>query len=98
MPNLLFSSLVFNINIYTSIILYVALYWIGTQSLTLREEGMLRVFENSVLNIIFGPTRDKVTGKRIKLHNEELNDVNTPTNIIRVIKWRWSLHVAGMGW
>jgi len=49
---------------------------------------MLRMYEISVLSIIFGPTRDEVTGKRIKLRNEELNDLNTPTNNVRVIKSR----------
>jgi hypothetical protein len=39
----------------------------------LREEGMLKVFENEVLRIIFGPKRDEVTGEWRKLHNEELN-------------------------
>jgi hypothetical protein len=31
-------------------------------SLTVREEHKLRVFENRVLRIIFGPKRDGVTG------------------------------------
>jgi hypothetical protein len=42
-----------------------------TWSLTLREEDRLRVFENRVLRIIFGPKRDEVTGGLGKLHNEE---------------------------
>jgi hypothetical protein len=33
------------------------------------------MFENRVLRRIFGPRRDEVTGERIKLHNEELNDM-----------------------
>jgi len=98
MQNLLSCSLVIKIKVHTSIILYVVWCGCGTRSLTLREKRVLRVFESSVLNIIFGPTRDKVTGKMIKIHNEELNDVNTPTNIVRVIKSRLSWHVAGIGW
>jgi hypothetical protein len=39
------------------------------------EECRLKVFENRVLRRIFGPRRDKVTRKRGKLHNEELNDL-----------------------
>jgi hypothetical protein len=40
------------------------LYGCETWSLTLREEGRLRVFENMVLRTIFGPPRrDKVTGE-----------------------------------
>jgi hypothetical protein len=40
----------------------------------LREERRLKVFENRVLRIVFGPKRDEVTGEWRKLHNEELND------------------------
>ena len=39
------------------------------------EERKLRVFENMVLRIIFGPRRDEVTGEWRRLHNEELNDL-----------------------
>ena len=49
------------IKIYRTVILPV-LYGYETWSLTLREESSLRVFENMVLRIIFGPKRDKVTG------------------------------------
>jgi len=53
-----------NLKIKTSrtIILAVVLYGCETWSLTLREEGKLRVFENMVLRRIFGPRRDEVTG------------------------------------
>ena len=40
----------------------VVLYGCETWSLTLREEGRLRVFENGVLRRVFGPKRDEVTG------------------------------------
>ena len=43
-------------------------------SLTLREEGRLRVFENGALRRICGPERDEVPGKWRKLHKEEFND------------------------
>jgi hypothetical protein len=49
----------------------VVLYGCETWSLTLREEHILRVFENRVLRRIFGPKRDEVTGEWRKLHNEE---------------------------
>jgi hypothetical protein len=54
----------------------------------LREEGKLRVFENTVLGRIFGPNRDEVTGEWRKLHNEDLNDLHSSSNIVRVIKSR----------
>ena len=53
-------------------------------SLTLREERKLRVFENMVLRRIFGPRRDEVTGEWRQLHNEELNDLYSSPNIVRV--------------
>jgi hypothetical protein len=67
--------------------LSVVLYGCETWSLTLSEEGSLRVFENRVLRRIFGPKRGEVTGEWRKLHNEELNDLYSP-NIIQVIKSR----------
>jgi len=64
------------------------------------EQGKLRVFENMVLRRIFGPRRDEVKGERRRLHNEELNDLYSSPNIVRVIKSRiirWAGHVARMG-
>jgi hypothetical protein len=78
----------------------VVLYGCETWSLTLREEHRLRVLENRVLRRIFGPKRDKVTGKWRRLHNDELNDLYSSPNIIRVIRsrrMRWAGHVARMG-
>jgi len=57
------------------------------------------LFENRVLRKIFGPKRDKVTGVWRKLL-EELNDLYSSPNILRVIKsrrLRWAGHVASMG-
>jgi hypothetical protein len=54
---------------------------------------------NRVLGGIFGPKRDEITGELRRLHNEELNDLYSPPNIIRVIKsrrMRWVGHVARM--
>jgi len=50
-----------------------------------------------MLRRIFGPKRDEVTREWRKLHNEELNDLYSPTNIIWVIKSirvRWAGYVA----
>ena len=58
------------------------------------------MFENRVLRRIFGPKRNGVTGEWRKLHNEELNDLYSSPNIVRVIKsrrMRWAGHVARMG-
>ena len=76
------------------------MYGCETWSLTLREERKLRVFENMVLRRIFGPRRDEVTGEWRRLHNEELNDLYSSPNIVRVIKSRrvrLAGHVARMG-
>ena len=83
-----------------TIILPAVLYVCETWSLTLREKRRLRVFENRVLRRIFGPKRDGVTGEWTKLHNEELNDLYSSPNIVRVIKsrrMRWVGNVARMG-
>jgi hypothetical protein len=65
----------------------------------LGEEHRLRVFENRVLRRIFGPKR-KEDGSWRKLHNDELHDLYSSPNIVRVIKsrrMRWAGHVARMG-
>ena len=84
------------IKIYRAIILRVVFCGCETWSLTLREERRLTVFENRVLRRIFGPKRDEVTGEWRKLHNEEVSDLYSSLNIVRVIKsgkMRWAGHV-----
>jgi hypothetical protein len=59
----------------------------------------LKVFENRVLRRIFGPKREEDESWR-KLHNDELHDLYSSPNIVRVIKsrrMRWAGHVARMG-
>ena len=80
--------------IFRTVILPVVLYGYETWSLT------LSVFEKRVLRRIFGPKRDEVTDEWSKLYNEELNDLYSSPNIVRVIKsirMRWAGHVARMG-
>ena len=103
MQNLLYSRLLsknLKIKIYRTIILPMVLYGCETCSLTFREGRRLRVFENRVLRKVFGPKRDEVTGEWRKLHNEELNDLYSLPNIVRVVKsrrMRWAGHVARLG-
>ena len=93
--DLLSSSLLskkLKIKIYRTIILPVALYGC--------EAWSLRVFENRVLRKVFGPKRDEVTREWRKLHNEELSELYSLPNILRVVKsrrMRWAGHVARMG-
>ena len=84
--------------IYVGIVVF--LYGCETWSLTLRKERKLRVFENRVLRTVFGPKKDEVTGEWRKLHNEELSDLYSLPNIVRVVRsrrMRWAGHVTLMG-
>ena len=76
------------IKIDKTVILPVVLYGCEAWSLTLREEGRLRIFENRILRQIFGPKR---------LHNGGLHSLYRSPNIVRVIKsrrLRWARHVV----
>jgi hypothetical protein len=59
-----------------------------TWSLTLNEEHRVRVCENGVLRRIFGLKRDEVTGGWRKLHNEEVPNLYSSSNLIRMTKSR----------
>ena len=85
---------------HKTIILPVVLYGCETWLLTLREECTLQMREKTMLRRIFGPKRDEVTREWRKLHNEELNDLYSPTDINWVVKYRrmrWAGHVWGGG-
>jgi hypothetical protein len=64
----------------------------------LTEEHRLRISENRVLRRIFGPKSEE-DGSWRKLHNDELHNLYSSPNIVRVIKSRrirWAGHVARM--
>jgi hypothetical protein len=87
------------VKIYETIILPVILYGCETWSLTSREEHRLGVFENRVLRRLSGPKWNEVTGEWRKLHNGELHNLDSSSDIIRQIKsrrMRWAGHVARM--
>jgi hypothetical protein len=48
------------------------------------EERRVRVFENRVLRRVVGSKRDEVTEEWRKLHIEELNDLYSSPNIVRM--------------
>ena len=53
-----------------------------------------------MLRRIFGPRRDEVTWEWMRLHNDELNDLYSSPNILRVItsrRMRWAGQVTHMG-
>ena len=52
-----------------------------------------------MLRRVFRPKRDAVTGEWRKLHNEELSDLYSLPNIVRVVTSRmgWAGHVVRMG-
>jgi hypothetical protein len=68
--------------------------------LTLREEQRLGVFKNRVLRRIYGSKRAEMIGSRRKLENEELYNLYSSPDIVRMIKsmrMRWAGHAARMG-
>jgi hypothetical protein len=85
-----------NIKIYIAVTLPECETW----SLTLREEHRLKESENRVLRRIFGRKREVVVGGWRRLHKEEIHNLYTSSNIIRVIKsrrMRWEADVARRG-
>jgi hypothetical protein len=68
-----------------TITLLVVLFWSETLSLTLKEKNRLRVSENSLLTI-FRPKQDEMVGGWRELHAEELHDLYSSSNIIRMVK------------
>jgi hypothetical protein len=76
------------IKLYTTIIVPVAVYGCEIWSLILREEHKLTIFEIIVLRRIFGPKWDGVTGGWRKLPNEQVHDLYSSPNVIRIVNSR----------
>jgi len=97
MQNPLSSSFLYKnvkIKIYRTLILPVVLFGCETWSHTIRKEHGLRVFDNRVLRRIFEPKRNEATEEWKRLHKEELYDLCSSTNVMRLIKARLAWHVA----
>jgi hypothetical protein len=63
------------------------------------EEHTLKMFENKLLRRAFGPMREKLTG-RIKMYNEEFQNLYFSPNIISLMKsssMKLVMHAAHMG-
>jgi hypothetical protein len=69
-------------------ILHVVLYVCKTWSLILREEYRVGEFEERVLRRIFGLKRNEIIAVWRKLRNEELHNLYSSPNIIRMMKSR----------
>jgi len=100
--NILSSSLrskIIKFKIYGNVTLPVVFYRCETWSHV--EGGTLAaVFENRVLKKTFGPKKEEVTAEWRRLYNEELNDLYSSPNIIRVnksrrIRWMEHVHLCG---
>jgi hypothetical protein len=71
-----------------------------TMSFSLREEHLLRMFENRVLRWIFVTKRGELAGGWRKVQNESVHNLHSSPNIIRMIKLRRvksAGHVSCMG-
>jgi hypothetical protein len=91
----------YNLKLATIVCLHIFSVSIFTVMLpfVLREVHRLKVFENRVLRRIFGLKSYEIIGHWRKLHNEELHNLYSPPDIIRMIKsrrMRWAGHVARM--
>jgi hypothetical protein len=94
--NLLSSQLLSNsikVRIYKTIILSAVLYDCETWTLTIKEEHILRAFDNWVLRNIFEIKREKIMGNLRKLCSEQLHELYSSLNV-KMIKSRRMRYVA----
>jgi hypothetical protein len=73
---------------------------VNSRNLTLMEEHRLKSLEITVLRITFGLKREEIMGDWRKLHNEELHNLHSLRDMIRMIKSRRKKragHVVRMG-
>jgi hypothetical protein len=55
--------------------------------LILKEEHRLKMFENRLLRKVLRYKRDEVTGEWRRLHNEELYNLYSSPNIVKLKGW-----------
>jgi hypothetical protein len=63
----------------------------------IKGEHRQSLFQNRMLRRIFGPKRDELTRGWKKLHNEDLNNLYSAPNIIKMINRRsvrWAGYLA----
>jgi hypothetical protein len=70
--------------IHRTIILPVVFYRCETWSAILRKEHRLRVSENRMLGKMLGSKKEKVIQEWRKWHNEDLHDIYSSPNTIRL--------------
>lgn len=85
---------------YFKVLLHVVLCGCDTWFLVLRQEHILRVFENEMLSKTFRHKRKEIIGDWMKLDNDDLHILYLSPNIVLVIKserMRQVGHVSRIG-
>jgi hypothetical protein len=88
MKNLLSSSLLpktIKIKIQRTVILSNVVYEYDIWSLKLKEEHLLSVFQRKAPRRMFGRKREEVKWEWREIYNENMNDLYSSPNILRVM-------------